>query len=309
MVCSMSNVFARALLQDEAENVINGLAGCFLVDYSYSETKALKEGYVLDPRVYDVNKDKSVKEWIYPESIGPGHIRLQHILFAADLRGELSKDSLLKHQAEDWEYEPEYVYDFVGPNHWKAKDTRQASKGLWVRKITNLDDGLRYQCLAGWNLTNAFAEWSCSNFAPIPGRETRDMKRRDYNTMDRTTRIISYGRNWLERQNNVKTIFTDGKKQPLAEEEGKNWYVKLPDSECKPAKKWAQERKHFWRVMRETWEDILDGQGDFIEKAMQPPRFTKIWALEGEYLPKLPNARAEEELKGKVHAIIDAYRE
>jgi len=43
---------------------VRRMAGCFLVDYSYVEVQALKPGYVRDPRVYDVNRDKSAKEWI-----------------------------------------------------------------------------------------------------------------------------------------------------------------------------------------------------------------------------------------------------
>jgi hypothetical protein len=35
------------------------MAGCFLVDYSYVETEGLAPGYTRDPRVYDVNRDKS----------------------------------------------------------------------------------------------------------------------------------------------------------------------------------------------------------------------------------------------------------
>ena len=41
---------------------IHHLTGCFLVDYSFVEVESLKPGYVRDPRVYDVNVDKSVKE-------------------------------------------------------------------------------------------------------------------------------------------------------------------------------------------------------------------------------------------------------
>src|SRR4030095_11724669 len=60
---------------------IRSLTGCFLVDYSFVEVEALRPGYVRDPRVYDVNRDKSVKEWISAEEIGPGRIRLPRILF------------------------------------------------------------------------------------------------------------------------------------------------------------------------------------------------------------------------------------
>ena len=77
---------------DEAQlarglQAIQRMTGCFLVDYSYVEVQALKAGYARDPRVYDVNRDKSAKEWIIAETISPRRIRLQRVLFLTDLAG------------------------------------------------------------------------------------------------------------------------------------------------------------------------------------------------------------------------------
>ena len=89
------------------------MAGCYLVDYSYVETESLKPGYVRDGRVYDVNRDKSVKEWIYPETLSPRRIRLQRILFANDPAGEVRAGSEIRHQTEDWEYDAPFLYEFT----------------------------------------------------------------------------------------------------------------------------------------------------------------------------------------------------
>src|SRR4026208_1936269 len=64
---------------------IRGMTGCFLVDYSYVEVEDLKPGYVRDPRVYDVNRDKSAKEWITAEVLSPQRTSLRRILFLANL--------------------------------------------------------------------------------------------------------------------------------------------------------------------------------------------------------------------------------
>src|SRR5690606_1763534 len=90
---------------DLGANAIRSMTGCYLVDYSYAETKSLKSGYQIDGRVYDVNKDKSVKEWIYAIDTGANKIRLQHILFATDLEGNFLEGSELKHTGQDWEFE------------------------------------------------------------------------------------------------------------------------------------------------------------------------------------------------------------
>jgi len=47
---------------------IQSMAGCYLVDYNYVEVESLKPGYARDERVYDVNRDKSVKEWDHRRS-------------------------------------------------------------------------------------------------------------------------------------------------------------------------------------------------------------------------------------------------
>lgn len=289
------------------------MQGCYLVDYSYVETEALKQGYVLDHRVYDVNKNKSMKEWIYMEDISPNHVRLQHILFGVSLDGKVMEGSELRHQAEDWEFNAPYLYNFVAPGQWEVRDLR-ASPNMWTRRITSLDDGLRYQCMSDWNFTNESPEWSCANLAPIPGREFRDMKRKDYNELDRFTRIMVYRGNWLERQENTKIVFDKDSKvsTPLAKETGKNWYVRLPDSECKAAQDFAKPRKEFWSILRETWAEVLDGKSPFHEKIVTDgtSRYLEILNLEEDYLEQdLSDAKTRAKAKSDILKSIQKFRE
>lgn len=296
---------------DIGNRAIRSMSGCYLVDYSYLETESLQPEYVRDKRVYDVNKNKSVKEWIFTEELSPTRVRLQHILFASDLNGEFMQGSMLKHQAEDWEYNAAFLYDFVAPAHWEVKPLGTESNH-WTRKITNLDDGLRYQCSAPWSENTAYPEWSCQNFAPIPGRETRDMARRDYNTLDRSTRILVYDKNWLERQENTKVIYSELNKKNLAKELGKNWYVRLPDSECSEAQKFSQSRKEFWSLLRQTWDEVLLGDETFVEilNPGQAPRFVKMGQVEDKYLTKnLADSEVRKAARDEILAVISAYRE
>ena len=294
---------------------IQRMAGCFLVDYSYVEVQALKPGYVRDPRVYDVNRDKSAKEWIIAEPISPRRIRLQRVLFLTDLAGAVRSGTEVRHQSEDWEFDAPFLYDFVSPLHWQPRDLRP-TPGLWTRRVTNLDDGLRYQCAARWSGDTAYPEWSCgSNYAPIPGRETRDMGRKDYQALDRHTRILVYGASqpgsWLERQDNVKTIDTGAGREPLVRELGKNWYVRLPDGECAAGQAFAASRRAFWTLLRETWDGVLDGSGPFVERAPagRPPRFARMFDLEDEAAGRdLSNGTVREETRRQILDIIGEYR-
>lgn len=286
---------------------IRSMTGCYLVDYSYVETEGLKPGYKRDSRIYDVNKTKAVKEWIYAEDVGPKHIRLQHILFAADPQGKLIPGSELKHQAEDWEFEAASLYDFKGPQTWENR--KLEGKGHWTRKITNLDDGLRYQCAAGWSQDTAYPHWSCQNYAPIPGRETRDMGRKDYNTLERSTQLIVYGDSWLERQENTKMIDEKNKRTPLAKESGKNWYVRLPDRECVAAQDFAKTRQPFWALLRETWDEVFQKGGTFKESTQKPPRFAKMMEIESSYSNQnLSDPKIREQARQDILKTIQEYR-
>jgi hypothetical protein len=289
---------------------IQSLSGCYLVDYNYVEVDSLKPGYVRDARVYDVNRDKSVKEWIHATVLSPRRITLQRVLFATDLAGAVRQGSEIRHQTEDWEYDAPFLYDFVGPMRWEVKDLRP-TPGLWTRRVANLDDGLRYQCAARWSVDTAYPEWSCSNYAPIPGRETRDMGRTDYNALQRTTRVIAYGQSWLERQDNVKILDAEGGRTPLARELGKNWYVRLPDSECSAAQAFARPRQAFWSVLRETWDGVLVGDGPFIERAPvgEPPRFVRMWEVERDYLDRnLVDPVIRASARDRIRKVIEDYR-
>jgi hypothetical protein len=251
-----------------------------------------------------------VKEWIQAQATSPRRIRLERVLFATDLAGAVRPGSEIRHQAEDWEYDAPFLYDLVAPRRWEVKDLR-ATPGLWTRRVTNLDDGLRYQCAARWAEDTAYPEWSCANYAPIPGRESRDMGRADYDALQRGTRIVVYGESWLERQDNVKTIDGESGRHPLARELGKNWYVRLPDAECAPGQAFARPRRAFWSLLRETWDGVFRGEAPFVETAPadQPPRFIRVWEIERAYLDRdLSDPAVRAAAQSQIIEVIDKYR-
>jgi len=294
---------------EKDKEVILKQAGCFLIDYNFTEVEALKAGYQIDERVYDTNSDKTTYELIVPIEKNSNEIRLQHILFVKDLTsGEVQ--GMIKHQAEDWAYEPSFVFDFVTAGIWNPLEL-ESNSGKWVRKITNLDDGLRYQCAAPWDHSKANPEWNCANFAPIPGRETRDMGRKDYQALDRNTRIISYDNTWVERQNNVKTILEGTNRIPLARELGRTWLIPQQKSACERAQEYFEERKDFWFVLMNVWEEYLLKNESFSEKARvnNESRYGKILGIEDKYYSTIgANSVDRENAKTEIRNVINEFR-
>ena len=296
---------------EAGKHAIAGRTGCYLVDYSFVETDALKADYKQDHRVYDVNKEKSVKEWIFAEQLSPTRIKLQHVLFATDLAGKLKEGALLKHTGEDWEYDAPFRYEYAGQARWTVKRLNDMPH-QWTRRVTSLDDGLRYQCTAAFNLSAAYPDWSCDNYAPIPGRETRDMGRKDYQGLQRSSRLILYTNSWLERERNVKTIESGDDRTPLSRELGKTWYVRLPDSECSDAQAFVKQHLPFWLLMTQTWDKVLTGDAPFkeLKTSGQSSRYEKTLELEEQYLGQdLSNPAVRAAAQGALLKIIQESRD
>jgi hypothetical protein len=241
--------------------------------------------------------------------LSPRRIRLQRILFFADPNGVPRAGTEIRHQSEDWEFGAPFLYDFVAPQTWQVKDLR-STPGLWTRRVTNLDDGLRYQCAAPWSTDHRLSRLVVPELRAHSRPRESDMGRSDYNALDRHTRVVAYGNSWLERQDNTKIIHGDAGRAPLARETGKNWYVRLPDAECGTAKAFAEPRRAFWTLLRETWDDVLDGRGTFVERtpAGAPPRFVKMFEIEEDYVGRDLAEPVRSAARQRILGVIEDYR-
>lgn len=292
---------------ERGKSAIRARTGCYLVDYSFVETEALKPGYAKDPRVYDVNTNKSVKEWIVATDISPTRIKLQHVLQGVDLNGEHMPGGIIRHTGEDWEWNAAREWQYKGADTWAASPLQP---DLWLRRVTGLDDGLRYQCAAAWTTGTEYPSWTCKGLAPITGRESRDMGRKDYEDLDRTSKLVVYDTNWLERENNTKLIDHAGEQTPLVKEVGKTWYVRLPDRECADAQEFASPRRRiFWDVTREAWDEELAGAQTWTDAKTpkgQDSRYGQITDMEETWIREdLTKTEVRAAAKAAVKQVID----
>ncbi len=279
-------LFLLALIsyQLHAHNVLEELPGCYQVDYSYSEIESLKKDYQLDSRVYDASSKSNVFELFFPLIIENKKLHFQRVLFTRTESGEVK--GLMKHYAEVLSKNENFFYAFTG-NH--IYSPQQIEAPTWVREVRYLDDGPSYSCKGKWGAFSNDEYFECNSYASIPGRESRDMGRKDYNALERNTKLIFSSWGILERQNNIKTIHqNDNTKIPLAKEVGKVFSIKVSDDLCFEAKQWAEARKDFWLISIEIWNEFLNGTSEKVVEVSNQNglRFMKIWDLAEKYIDK-----------------------
>ena len=320
----VGHVYADSLPKDR--QAILGTSGCYVVDYNYHEVEGLIPEYLLNTREYhsSINKDihkfiqmysmmdpavtpekyqLTLKEKIYVREDSPNTIHLQHIVFLTNKDGQL--DFVMKHHSERWRYEADKTYSFVSKGRWDAVAVEN-STGKWTREMTALDDSPRYSCTAAWDHSREYPTWTCANYSPIPGREYRDMDRTDYQALNRIHELTVYPNAWLDTQNNEKVYeYENGSRVPFVKEKGRNWYTRLKDNDCDVVDSFIAERKGFWDITEQVWEELLVEGKEITESKGAP-----LWlSLNGGPLIVHPGRKMVQYKKGLEDKYVSASSE
>lgn len=289
---------------EQDKQAILATAGCWMVDYNYHEVEKIDDEYAysqehsLDPREYHaklnknylrfieglVKHDKSIdpetyqltpKEKIFVRKNDEKGIHLQHVFFLTNSAGELA--FVIKHHSEYWRPASDKAYDYCGQNTWNPICPEQG-ENLWTRELNALDDSPRYSCTAPWDHSQQYSSWTCSSYSPIPGREYRDMDRKDYQGLNRTHELTIYDHAWLDTQNNEKVRENEaGVRQALVREKGRNWYTRLENSQCEVLDLFLTEaRLAFWDLTQSVWEQLLSEGSVITEDPSKGPRWSAI---------------------------------
>ncbi len=272
------------------QQAIKSLCGCYEVDFKYAETFAADEEYKFPPR-YQV----SGLEWVVAVETSPSKFALQHLLVASDT-------FIIKHWREDWEYEKAGIWKFDHDATWKyTAGNKNDVKGQWQQTVWEVDDAPRYQGSSSWVSSNGKYYWENTTDAPLPRREYT--KRKDYNVLQRTNRVVITDSGWVHEQDNKKIIRKNGTPDLyLAEEKGYNIYRKTDDSKCKPAADWWAKHSQFWSTVRQSWEETMKGKNVVhVVPDVDGKRLgQQLAAVESEGLP-------EKRRKEKITAILNSY--
>ena len=297
--------------REAGRKAIQSLTGCYLVDYSFVETESLRPGYVRDPRVYDVNRDKSVKEWISAEPLSDRRIRLQRILFATDLRGAVR----------------------AGQRDPPSVGGLGVRRAVPVRVRRPAARGRRRTCApppASGRGASRISTTGCAISARRAGRPTPPIP----SGRARTTRRSPAGRRatWRARTITRSTAAPASSRTAGAGSSARR--TSRPSTPTGAARRWSgrrartgtcgcptpsapprrrsrEPRQAFWALLRETWDGVLTGGGPFVEATPpgQPPRFMKMYEVEGDYVGRdLTDPVVRKAARERVMQIIEEYR-
>lgn len=230
----------------ESRKYVDSLCGCFDVEFKYAET------FSPDPD-YKFHKREGISagtELTFPIEVSDRKIVMQHLLI-------VSEGMIVKHWREDWTYENPEIWVFKGDNTWtKNRLAQEKVKGKWTQTVWEVSDAPRYQGTAEWVTLDGKTFWQNTTDAPLPRREYST--RSDYNILRRTNRLVLNDKGYVHEQDNEKIIRRDGTDQLLAEEKGKNTYVRIADKNCDAGRAYWKKTQPFWSKIRNAWEQYLN---------------------------------------------------
>lgn len=236
--------------QDRA--AILSMAGAFEVEFNFTETVALAEGYDLK-KPYTSKARELVK---VAEDAGRS-ITLQHLLVVDGEEGP----AVIKHWAQIWKYEDSRTLNYEGGKTWlPVEHSEEETKGTWTQFVTQTDDSPRYKAQGTWIHMGNTSTWNSKlSTRPLPRRDYS--KRSDYDLLVVVNHHIITPDGWVHQQDNRKLVSREGRRQFLCVEAGLNHYKRVTGDEAKEGFAIAEEHwnktEDFWKVVRGSWDSVV----------------------------------------------------
>lgn len=239
-----SNYVAQENKKQLDLSAIKAMAGCYNVEFKYTETFAPEVDY---EQAYDYTSEAF--EWAEIVEETDNKIVLQHLLIINDTM-------IIKHWRQDWTFEKQNVYRYDKNNRWVFDSfSENEAQGKWTQEVYQVDDSPRYAGTATWVHADGVSSWYHKADSPLPRREYT--KRSDYNVMKRGNRVQILPNGWVHEQDNDKVIREEKKEDVLlVQEKGYNTYEKRADIDCKSAQTWWKDNQEKWAVVRTVWDEV-----------------------------------------------------
>jgi hypothetical protein len=184
-------------------------------------------------------------------------IRLQHLL-VVDAGG---KPMVIKHWRQDWEYEPERVLTYAGPDRWEwTALTPEQRRGTWSQTVYQVDDSPRYGGWGRWETVGGVRRWQS-------GQSWRPLARRDairgpvYDRYLGVNRHASSPAGWIHWQDNLKMGEVQGQLAPIVQEYVLNSYTRNDGFAVKAADDYWAATRGYWAAIRSEWDRIAAAKG------------------------------------------------
>jgi len=235
---------------DRAE--ILAMAGDYKVSFDMQEATPWMAGYIpIEAKISGGHESIRVAE-----DTGT-RIVLQHML-VVDMDGE---SHVIKHWRQDWQYEPERVLVYSGPDSWTwnavPEDLR---KGRWSQTVYQVDDSPRYGGWGKFETQAGIRRWRSNwTWRPLARRDAvRDPVYDRYYSINRHQPTPT---GWVHWQDNTKMGLVDGELKPVVQEYVLNTYTRFSEYDTKAADDYWAATKGYWAAIRAEWDAIANARG------------------------------------------------
>ena len=272
--------------QKDREAIL-AMAGDYEVDFQFIETVAIDRDYKLkEPYLEDA------AEVVFVVENSPKKIVLQHVLWVE------SYDRVVKHWKQEWRYEDQVMYEFVGDLTWqRRKLSKEEVKGTWSQKVSQVDDSPRYESFGKWTHHGGLSSWQGNQTRrPLPRREYT--KRKDYDIFQAVNRHTLTPSGWVHEQDNYKQVSASGK--VLCREVGLNQYYRSSEVDFSEVKKYWAMHSGYWSKVSGMWEQRLEASDQLsLRKTSEgKPLFRHLFDIIGQKAKVGDHAaKAEEVIK------------
>lgn len=226
---------------------ILGMAGDYKVRFDMQEGNSWRAGYEpLKPKVSGGYESVRVIEST------PRRVVLQHLLVVE----HEGKVHVIKHWRQDWDYEPERILTYVGPDTWRYEAIPAAErKGRWSQTVWQVDDSPRYAGIGRWETIAGIRQWTSNRtLRPLPRRDA--IRGPGYDRFLGVNRHALTPTGWIHWQDNTKMGEIDGKLVPFVQEYVLNTYTKDSGYPVKAADDYWAATKGLWAAVRTEWDRI-----------------------------------------------------
>ncbi|RKF23011.1 hypothetical protein D6851_00390 [Altericroceibacterium spongiae] len=236
-----------AFEQDRAD--ILAMAGDYKVRFDMQESTPWKQGYTpLDAKVSGGHESVRVVEDTGRKII------LQHLLVAE----HGGTTFVIKHWRQDWEYEPDRILAYTGPNSWKWEEVPEAFRqGRWSQTVYQVDDSPRYAGWGRWETVGGVRRWRSSwTWRPLARRDA--VRHPVYDRYLAINRHQPTPDGWIHWQDNMKM---DGEDTPIVQEYVLNTYTRSSDYPTEAADHYWKATSDYWAAIRAEWDRVAEANG------------------------------------------------